>query len=133
VDTWLFATATNFDERKVRADRRSGPGELPPGLRGRRLSGYLSEKGSGVLAPHIRIPTGTPPVLLVHAGDDTMADAENKRGDVPGVEEGRRAGRKLHVYASGEHGFGVRKERPAMLHLDGSVRGLARGQGLLKP
>src|SRR5262249_47363495 len=40
-------------------------------------SGYLVGKEPGVLAPYIRIPTGTPPVLLVHAGDDPVSDAEN--------------------------------------------------------
>src|ERR1051326_1843309 len=35
--------------------------------------GYLVVKGTEVLVPPIRIPAGTPPFFLMHAGDDTMA------------------------------------------------------------
>ena len=75
-------------------------------------SGYLVGKEPGVLAPHIRIPTGTPPVLLVHAGDDTVSDVENsvvmygalKRAGVPA---------ELHIYSNTAHDFGVRtNDRP---------------------
>ena len=35
--------------------------------------GYLVVKNTVDLAPSIRIPAGTPPVFLVHAGDDSEA------------------------------------------------------------
>jgi acetyl esterase/lipase len=66
------------------------------------------ETNKSILAPYLRIPAGTPPIFLVHAGDDAVAGAENsvvmygalKRAGVP---------TELHVYAQGGHGFGVRK------------------------
>jgi len=44
----------------------------------------------------------------VHAGDDTVSNVENSVGMYMALEK---AGvpTELHVYASGEHGFGVRK------------------------
>src|SRR5207302_552656 len=85
-----------------------------------------------VLAPYIRIPTGTPPFFLVHAGDDSMAPVTHsvvmylalKRAGVPA---------ELHVYAAGSHGFGVRpSDRPVSTWPQRCADWL-RAQGMLKP
>jgi dipeptidyl aminopeptidase/acylaminoacyl peptidase len=69
--------------------------------------------------------------MLVHAGDDTIASAENsvvmylalKRAGVP---------TELHIYATGEHGFGVRKSaNPCSTWPERCVAWL-RNQGALK-
>ena len=71
--------------------------------------GYLVRKETGLLADHVHIRARTPPVFLVHASDDTVADAENRVGMYLAL---KRVGipAELHVYAKGGHGFGVRKK-----------------------
>jgi acetyl esterase/lipase len=87
------------------------------------------EINQDVLAPYMRIPTNTPPILLVHASDDRMAGVENslvmylalKRANVPA---------ELHAYAQGGHGFGVRQSSlPCSTWTDRCV-GWLRSQGL---
>jgi acetyl esterase/lipase len=74
--------------------------------------GYLKARGSDEIRPELRIPADTPPVFLAHASDDGEhhggSDAENsafiylalKRAGVPA---------ELQVFATGDHGFGVRQ------------------------
>ena len=62
--------------------------------------------------PGLRIPADTPPILLTHASDDRESyggsNAENsvfmylalKRAGIPA---------ELHIYATGDHDFGVRQ------------------------
>jgi acetyl esterase/lipase len=94
--------------------------------------GYLVRKETGLLEEHIHIRARTPPVFLVHAGDDTMADAENSVGMYLAL---KRVGipAELHVYARGEHGFGVRKKgQPPDAWPEACVAWL-RNLGVLKP
>lgn len=107
-----FATATNFDQRKYEpvdeADRASCRPDFAIGC----YSGYLRAKDRDELAPGLRIPAGTPPILLAHAFDDGEkvggSIPENsailwlalKRANVPA---------ELHLYSSGNHDFGVRQ------------------------
>lgn len=75
-------------------------------------SGYLKAKGKDEIASGISIPATTPPIFLAHANDDSEkvggSNAEHsafmyvalKRANIP-VE--------LHIYASGNHDFGVRQ------------------------
>jgi len=103
-----LATATNFDRRAYDPIDEIDKASCRPDFAVAVYPGYLVEKETGALAPYMRIPPRTPPVLLVHASDDTVAGAEHsvtmylalKRAGVPA---------ELHVYASGGHGFGVRK------------------------
>ena len=75
-------------------------------------SGYLKAKDKDEVRPGLHIPADTPPVFLAHASDDNVgyggSVAENsvimylalKRAGVP---------TELHVYATGDHDFGVRQ------------------------
>ena len=58
--------------------------------------------------PGLRMPTTTPPILLAHASDDTVASSEMSATT---YLELKRSGisAELHIYASGEHDFGVRQ------------------------
>ena len=109
------ATATHFDQRAYEPIDDADKISCRPDFAVAVYPGYLIEQhpagveiNKDVLAPYIRIPSGTPPIFLVHASDDTMAGAENsvvmylalKRADVAA---------ELHVYARGGHGFGVRQ------------------------
>src|SRR5688572_32072001 len=66
------------------------------------------EQEKNILAPYIRIPTGTPPIFLVHASDDTVAGAENSAVMYLALKRAK-ISTELHLYAQGGHGFGVRK------------------------
>ncbi len=96
-------------------------------------TGYLVDIETWALKPEIRIPANMPPVMLVHANDDTERGASAahsammylalKKAGVP-VE--------LHIYSAGEHGFGVRKsDKPVSTWPDRCVDWL-RYIGILK-
>ncbi|MFI5454579.1 MAG: alpha/beta hydrolase [Isosphaerales bacterium] len=96
--------------------------------------GYLKAKGKDEISPGLRIPADTPPILLAHASDDNESyggsNAEHsaimylalKRAGIPA---------ELHIYATGDHDFGVRQnERPPASWTQLCVNWL-RSQGLL--
>lgn len=74
--------------------------------------GALLKKDAEQLAPEIRVTSQAPPMFLAHANDDRVSPENSvalylalKRAGVPA---------ELHIYASGGHGFGMRKiEHPA--------------------
>jgi acetyl esterase/lipase len=103
-----LATATNFDRRAYAPIDDVDKVSCRPDFAILVYPGYLVPKGQGTLAPSIRIPAETPPVLLVHAGDDRVSDADNS---VVMYQALKQAGipAELHLYAAGGHGFGVRK------------------------
>ena len=125
------ATATNFEQRTYEPLDAMDQASCRPDFAILAYPGYLVVKDTEVLAPYIRIPTGTPPFFLVHAGDDTMAPVTHsvvmylalKRAGVPA---------ELHVYAAGGHGFGVRpSDRPVSTWPERCAAWL-RAQGVLK-
>jgi dipeptidyl aminopeptidase/acylaminoacyl peptidase len=71
-------------------------------------SGYLKDKEKETTSPGIRVPMDTPPIFLAHSSDDKISDPEHsifmyvalKRAGVPA---------ELHIFATGDHDFGVRK------------------------
>jgi len=110
-----ISTATHFDQRGYESIDEIDKTSCRPDFAVAVYPGYLLEQAkAGVelnkdtLAPYIRIPKDTPPILLVHANDDPVAGPENsavmylalKRANIPA---------ELHIYAHGGHGFGVRK------------------------
>jgi acetyl esterase/lipase len=71
-------------------------------------SGYLKAEDRDEVAAGIHIPADTPPVFLAHTSDDSISEVAHSvimylalhRAGVPA---------ELHVYATGEHDFGVRR------------------------
>lgn len=132
-----FATATQFDQRAYEPIDEIDKISCRPDFAVAVYPGYFIEQqpagveiNKGALAPYIRIPKETPPILLVHASDDPVASADNsalmylalKRANVP---------TELHAYAHGGHGFGVRKSNlPCSTWTDRCVVWL-EGQGVL--
>jgi acetyl esterase/lipase len=106
------ATATNFNDRTYKPidaiDDVSCRPDFAVLCYPDWLTGARYGKSRDELSPAFHIPAGTPPILLIHATDDTTANAENsaimylalKRAGIP-VE--------LHIFAKGEHDFGVRQ------------------------
>ncbi len=107
-----MATATAFDKRSYEPVDDADQISCRPDFAIPVYSGYLKDKDKDELAPGLRIPAGTPPVFLVHGGDDIISPPENsvltylalKRAGVPA---------ELHIYARTAHDFGVRTaDRP---------------------
>ncbi len=103
-----LATATSFERRSY--DRIDAVDDVScrPDFAILCYSGFLKAKDKDEIWPGLRIPANTPPVLLTHASDDTISSSEHsaimylalKRGGIPA---------ELHIYATGDHDFGVRQ------------------------
>jgi acetyl esterase/lipase len=95
--TRLYAPIDGMDTASCRPDFAIGC-----------YSGYFKEEERDALGTGLRIPPDAPPVLFVHSSDDTISSAENSV--IPYLAF-RRAGisAELHIYATGEHDFGVRQ------------------------
>lgn len=95
-------------------------------------SGYLKAKDKDEIAPGIRIPAGAPPIFLAHSSDDEISSSEHsvfmylalKRAGVPA---------ELHVFASGNHDFGVRQNEKLPSSWTGLCLKWLNSKGLLKP
>jgi acetyl esterase/lipase len=107
-----LATATSFAQRTYEPVDDVDKISCRPDFAIPVYSGYLKAKDTDELAPGLRIPTNTPPVFLVHGGDDIISPPEHsvvaylalKRAGVP---------TELHLYANTTHDFGVRtNDRP---------------------
>ncbi len=103
-----LATATNFEKRLYDAIDAIDEISCRPDFAVLCYSGYLKAKDKEETAAEIRVPAGTPPIFLAHSTDDSISNAEHsvfmylalKRAGIPA---------ELHVYATGEHDFGVRQ------------------------
>jgi acetyl esterase/lipase len=93
-------------------------------------SGYLKNKNEDTLSSDIIVAETTPPVFLVHGGDDLVSSPEQslfmylalKRAKIPA---------ELHIYAATAHDFGVRRsDRPYAGWTDACIRWL-RDQSIL--
>jgi acetyl esterase/lipase len=105
-----FATATN-DRKYERIDAIDDV-SCRPNFAVCCYSGYLKHKEKDDIAPGLQIPADTPPIFLTHASDDGTKVGGSiseesavmylalKRANIPA---------ELHIYASGNHDFGVRQ------------------------
>lgn len=107
-----FATATNFDRRQYEPVDAADQASCRPDFAVMCYSGYLKARDKDELWPGLRIPADTPPILLAHASDDS----EKVGGSIPENSAVmylalKRAGvpAELHIFASGNHDFGVRQ------------------------
>jgi acetyl esterase/lipase len=131
-----LATAAGFEERKYEPIDAVDKVSCRPDFAVACYSGYLKAKDKDGIRPDFRIPARTPPIFLAHASDDnesyggSLSDNSAlmylalKRAGVP---------TELHIYATGDHDFGVRQnEKLPSSWTNLCVRWL-RSQGLLKP
>ncbi len=127
-----LATATCFEKRAYPATDAIDEVSCRPDFAVLCYAGYLKAKDKDELAPWLHIPAGTPPIFLVHGGDDLISSPEQsvvaylalKRAGIP---------TELHIYASTAHDFGVRaSDNPCSTWTQACVAWL-KHQGLLKP
>lgn len=93
--------------------------------------GYLKAKDKDELAAGLSVPKDTPPMFLVHGGDDIISDPEHS---VVLYKALKKAGvsAELHIYADSTHDFGVRKvDRPCDEWTEACAKWLKR-KGMLK-
>jgi acetyl esterase/lipase len=103
-----LATATSFEQRTYARIDAVDDVSSRPDFAVLCYSGFLKAKEKDELWPGLRIPATTPPVLLTHTSDDNISSSENsafmylalKRAGIPA---------ELHIYATGDHDFGVRQ------------------------
>jgi acetyl esterase/lipase len=107
-----LATATNFPKRLYEPIDAIDQVSCRPDFAVLCYSGYLKAKDKDEIRPDLLIPANTPPIFLAHASDDNVsyggAISENsaitylalKRAGIP---------TELHIYATGDHDFGVRQ------------------------
>jgi acetyl esterase/lipase len=96
----------------------------------------LKPKDKDGIRADLKIPPDTPPIFLAHASDDNEGYggslAENsvfmylalKRAGIPA---------ELHVYATGDHDFGVRQNEKLPSSWTRLCVNWLRSQGLLRP
>ena len=103
-----IATATRFEKREYESIDAIDEASCRPDFAIGCYSGYLKAKDKDSIPATIQIPPATPPIFLAHTTDDSISDPDNsvfmylalKRAKIP-VE--------MHLYATGEHDFGVRQ------------------------
>jgi acetyl esterase/lipase len=126
-----MAVATNFHKRSYERLDEVDEVSCRPDFAISVYPGLLKANDKDELAPWLHVPADTPPVFLVHGGDDIISSPQEsvvmfrvlKQANVPA---------ELHIYAGATHGFGVRKtDRPFSGWTEVCVRWL-RNQGFLK-
>ena len=124
------ATATNFEQRSYDPVDAIDAISCRPDFGIPVYSGYF--KVDDGLSPTVRTPANTPPLLFVHASDDSISDVEHS---VTMYLALKRAGihSDLRVYASGGHGFGVRPTDGTCSAWTRSCTDWLRSRGFLRP
>lgn len=104
-----LATATSFQQRKYQPIDAIDAVSCRPDFAVLCYSGYLKDADRDMVLAGIQIPDDTPPVLLTHASDDSESDVAHSAIMYLALH---RAGisAELHIYATGEHDFGVRQD-----------------------
>jgi len=126
-----IATATGFEKRTYEPIDDVDKISCRPDFAVLVYPGYLKAKDKDELAPGLQIPAGTPPIFLVHGGEDIISPPGNsvlmylalKRAGVPA---------ELHVYAGTAHDFGVRTNDHPYSAWTASCAGWLREGGLLR-
>ncbi len=123
------STCTNFEKRTYEAIDAIDTVSCRPDFGIMAYSGYFKVKDG--LSPTVGTPAATPPLFFVHASDDTISEVEHSISFYLALKRAK-IDAELHVYASGGHGFGVRKsEEPCTAWTESCVNWL-RKKGLLK-
>jgi acetyl esterase/lipase len=103
------AACTNFEKRVYEPIDAVDTVSCRPDFGIMCYSGYFKVKDG--LSPTVKTPAAAPPLILFHATDDTISDAEHSVTFYLALKRAKvNAG--LHISATGGHGFGVRPGSP---------------------
>jgi acetyl esterase/lipase len=131
-----IATATGFSRRLYEPIDAADAVSCRPDFAIACYPGYLKPKDKDGIRADLKIPPDTPPIFLAHASDDNEgyggSVAENsvfmylalKRAGIPA---------ELHVYATGDHDFGVRQNEKLPASWTRLCVNWLRSRGLLRP
>lgn len=123
------ATACNFDKRAYEPLDAIDKASCRPDFAILVYPAYLIAKNSDTLAPDIRIRKECPPMFFAHAGDDKVK-ADNSVLTYLALKQAGVAA-EVHVYATGGHGFGLRKSAQACSTWPDRAADWLRVQGVL--
>jgi acetyl esterase/lipase len=127
-----LATATSFEKRTYEPIDAVDKVSCRPDFAVLCYSGYLKAKDKDEIAPGISIPAGTPPIFLAHSSDDSISNAEHSVFMYLALKRAKISA-ELHIYASGEHDFGVRHNEKLPSSWTNLCVNWLRSQELLKP
>jgi acetyl esterase/lipase len=131
-----LATATGFSKRLYEPIDAVDAVSCRPDFAIACYPGYLKPKDKDEIRSDLHIPADTPPIFLAHASDDNVgyggSISENsvfmylalKRAGIPA---------ELHIYATGDHDFGVRQNEKLPSSWPGLCVNWLRSRNLLKP
>ena len=107
----VAAAATNFAHRSYEPIDEIDRVSCRPDFGILAYSGYSYLAAEQRLSPTLRVVPGVPPLFLAHGSEDSQKGSEIECSVLFFLAL-RRAGNscELHVYARGEHGFGVRQD-----------------------
>jgi acetyl esterase/lipase len=131
-----IATATGFAKRKYESIDAVDNVSCRPDFAVMCYSGYLKAKDKNELAAGIQIPPDTPPVFLAHASDDKISyggSLSENSAIMYMALKGAGIPAELHIYATGDHDFGVRQNDKLPSSWTHLCVSWLRNQGLLKP
>src|SRR5262249_28424731 len=124
------STATSFERRTYEAVDEVDRVSCRPDFGIMLYSGYFKVKEG--LSPTVHTPEKSPPLFFVHASDDPISDVEHSITFYLALKRAK-IDTELHVYASGGHGFAVRKvDQPCAAWTQSCIYWLKQ-QGLLQP
>lgn len=104
-------TATNHDRRAYERVDAKDEASCRPDFAVLVYPAYLTDASKEKLATEVRVTKETPPVFLVHAGDDPVPVENSAQLYLALKKVGVPA--EVHLYPRGGHGYGLRRtERP---------------------
>ena len=130
-----LATATGFKKRLYEPVDAIDRISCRPDFAVACYSGYLKVKDKDEVRADLTIPPGTPPIFLAHASDDhTSHGGSLAENSVIAYLALKRAGvvTELHVFATGDHDFGVRQTEKLPSSWPQLCLNWLRSQGLLR-
>jgi acetyl esterase/lipase len=125
-----IATATSFEKRTYVPIDDIDEVSCRPDFAILAYPGYLKPKDKDELAPWLHVPPDTPPVFIVHGGEDLISGPEQSVCLYLAL---KRAGvsAELHIYANTAHDFGVRTNEHPYSSWTRSCAQWLREQGMI--
>jgi acetyl esterase/lipase len=124
-------TSLHFNERQYAPADSVDEASSRPDFALLIYTGGLVEKGDARLRDHVRVTKDVPPMFLVHAFDDGVSvqnslllASELKKASVS---------TELHIYATGGHGYGLRRTSEPVTYWTEFAEDWLRGREFLTP